>query len=989
MKRFLSTFAAFVLALAVCFAASVMPGCDSAGQTSASGEARSYSVVINEVMSSNSIYAVAGNGGYYDWVEFRNTSSEPIDLAGCHLGDDEGDPLRYEIGSLTIEGNGYAIIYLSGLDMVDDGGNYHTNFKLSSRGETLILSDPDGYVLSRITIPASEENISFGVDETGASAEPVWFSEPTPGAKNSSSASSNISGLTYSNNGVVINEYCPDNTFTIYDEDGDYSDWVELYNPTAETADMSGYTLTDNADNPSKWVIPEGVTIDPNGYLVIFCSGKDRDTAGSVLHTNFSLGADDTYLGLYTNQGKLSDKLELRDLAQNVSSGYLPKERTLRLFSCPTPGRANDTSSYELTANVTANLNKGVLISETLAVSTESKTYSRDYIEIYNSTSEAVLLSGYSIAKNLGEPLFTFPEGTQLASGGYIVVYCDGTENTSGTGNLSAAFKLNAGGDSLYLSDSQNNVVDYFETGKQEYGVTSGRVGGDVGARLFFSSPTPGKANSSKTYKGYAQAPTVSLGGGVYDDEVTVTITVPQGCTLRYTTNGSEPSNSSKQSTQDVTLTIKKNTVLRASCSKSGYLNSDTVTESYLIGVSHTLPIVSLSSDYNGLFSYGSGIMVDGPGWTEPRPHVGANYWNGVEREACIEFFDESGIKAVEFNAAIRCFGQYARGEPQKGLRLMLREENGCNEVTYPFFENEVTTFSSLLLRPSGQDWNRAKLRDELVPNIIRGQMEVDYQETRACVLYIDGKYWGIYYLREKLNEDYIVSHHPDEGYEKGKIDLIKSQMFVQAGSIKEYNKLTAYARDNDLTDPECYEYMCSQIDLDSFINYWIVETYFANSDSGNIRCYRSQDDGKWHWMLYDLDWAITGSTWKNNYIDKHLLDTAGHGATNNMSNVLIRKMLKNEDFKDKFISAYCYHINNTFASERTLKILDEMAGLIEGEIPNQYERWDAPSVSIWNDNVELIRKFLEEKPDLAVKQLKSSFKLSDKEMQKYLDENK
>lgn len=988
MKRHIVAMVVLMIFAALVLGTAVMPGCTETG--SASGSSTGYKIVLNEAMSSNSLYAQAANGGYYDWIELHNLSDTAIDLTGCYLGDSESESMRYKIRDLTIEAGGYKLIYLSGLDQVDESGMVHANFKLSSMGEMVLLSDPDGYIISRIDIPGSEQNISYGVDEAGGTGSFVWFSEPTPGRANSANNAASVSNLVYLNNGVVINEYCPNNTFSIYDEDGDYKDWVELYNPTSQDADMTGYALTDDKEKPSKWVFPDGLTIPAGEYLVVFCSGKDRAVSGSILHTSFSLSAEDAYLGLYTSQGKLADSVELMDLAQNVSCGYMPSERTLKLFSCPTPGRANSTSSYELTASVTANLNKGVLISETLAVSTSAKTYNRDYIELYNSTSEAVLLSGYSIAKDPGEPLFTFPEGASIASGGYLLVYCDGTENVSKMSNLQAAFKLNAGGDSLYLMDAQKNVIDYLETGKQVYGVTSGRLGGDVGARYFFASPTPGAVNDAKTYKGYAAAPTVSLGGGVYEEAVEVTVNVPDGCTLYYTTNGSKPTTSSRSASEDITLTFKSNTVLRAMCAKGGSLSSDVITESYLIGVSHTLPIVSLSSDYNGLFSHGSGIMVDGPGWTAPRPHYGANYWNGVEREASIEFFDESGIKAVEFNAAIRCFGQYARGEPQKGLRLMLREENGCNEVTYPFFKDcEVTTFSSLLLRPSGQDWNRAKIRDEIVPNIIRGRMEIDYQEARACVLYIDGEYWGIYYIREKLNEEYIESHHADEGYEKGKIDLIKSQMIVQAGSLADYKAITNYARENDLSKPECYEYMCSKIDMDSLINFWIVETYFCNSDSGNIRCYRDQNNGKWRWMLYDFDWGMTGSTWKSNFIDRHLLDPNGHGATDNMSNIIIRKLLKNDEFRDKFISAYCYHINTTFSSERTLAILDEMAGLLEDEIPNQSKRWGAPTMVIWKSNVNLLKTFFKEKPELAVKQLKSSFNLSDAQMQRYLSENK
>ena len=941
------------------------------------GMASTGSVIINEVMSSNSAFAPAGDGKYYDWIELYNPTGETVDLNDYYITDTDNIPLRFQLQGLSLEPGRYALIYLSGLNGIDVNGYLHANFKLSSRGETITLNDKYGNIISRVEVGQSPSNVSYGRLEENGSVSYVWFASPTPLARNEGSHASDPDGLEFSGNGVIINEFMTDNTYILYDADGDYGDWVELYNPTDTDADMSGYSLSDNNDDPSKWVFPYGTVIPAGEYLVVFCDGKNTVDSAGMMHTSFSLSAEDDSITLFSNQGIECSSHALPDMPSNISCGYPlgGEDGELKLFARPTPGQPNDTGAFELSERPAPDVNEGILISEVLSVSGTLSEYASDYIEIFNSTSEDVNLGGYTLAQTPGEVVFSFPEMI-LAAGGYTVVYCDGYNASESGKTLHAAIKINSGGEDFYLAEPDGRVCDHFSSGKGEDGVSSGRIGSDVTKRYFFTEPTPGAPNGTSGAVGYAPMPVFSLDGGYVESGTQISLTIPEGCDVVYTIDGSVPTASSARYTEP--LTITGTTVIRAAAITDGMLMSQCVTQTYLVEDKHTIPVVSLSSAPKNLFGEKTGILIEG---------MYNNYKKDWEREVHIEYFDENGVKCVEFDAGAKIFGQYSRSLDQKGLRLALREIYGTTEVTYPFFPDSVsgiTTFSNLLLRPSGQDQTRAKLRDEIVPAIVRGQMDIDYQEFRACVLYINGEYWGLYYLRERLDADYIESKY---GYEEGSFDLIKSQIFASEGTLDEWNALDEYCRTHDLTIQENYDYVCSQVDTQSLINFWVVETFFANTDTGNIRCYKTED-GKWRWMIYDFDWAMTSTTWKNDYIQRHLLDPEGHGSAN-FSNALIRKLLKNDEFRDQFISTYCYHLNNTFNTERTLAILDEMAAVIADEIPRHGERWGFPNESSWETSLNVLKKFFEQKPDLAIKQLQENFGLSDSEMERYLKENK
>lgn len=302
-------------------------------------------VRINEVMTDNSLFAPAANGKCYDWIELHNSSEEAVDLSGHYISDNPDKLDKFLIESLVMEPGEYVVIYMSRLSGVDENGMLHTNFALSSLGESIYVSNSEGTIISTLTVPEGGSNISYGIYNNKL----VWLSTPTPGAENGGSYAENEAKLEYDIAEIRINEYMTDNRSVIYDCEGDYNDWVELYNPTEEAVDLSGYTMTDNIENIDKWEFPEGTVIKAGGYLLIYCSDKDKSDDSGYLHTNFRLGSEDKAIMIYTPQAQLCAMEELIFVPENNSYGYVDVSDEKAYYSLPTPGTANTTPAVTYT----------------------------------------------------------------------------------------------------------------------------------------------------------------------------------------------------------------------------------------------------------------------------------------------------------------------------------------------------------------------------------------------------------------------------------------------------------------------------------------------------------------------------------------------------------------------------------------------------------------------------------------------------------------
>lgn len=914
-------------------------------------------IVINEVVSSNKYSLTAADGSTPDWVELKNVSDESIDLTGYGLSDKTDEPDKFVFPKTVLEPGQILLIYATGKTETDgEDGVYRAGFKLSADGDKVVLTDTAGSVVQMLEIPKLERDISYGLNEN---SQYVYFSKTTPGEENSGEwSATGVFQEEEPTKDLKINEYMAENKYSIADAEGERNDWAEIRNDGTEDINLKGYYLSDDPDTPKKWAMPD-MTLQSGQVVLIWLSGKDKNMDGEY-HASFSLGSDDTKLFIANESGKTVDEVDIEHLDGAISKGRSAEDLSKWVyFPIPTPGAENRAASVDSPED--KSYVYPVHISEVKTMSEDPEE--ADWIEIVNSSGEDVDISGWGLSDSKSEPYrHKFEEGTVLKAGEYMVI----------EGKLS----LSSSGEDVYITNPDGLIVDRMNTGVQRASVSCGRKEGSGSARFFFESPTKGEANTAEAYEQYASNPVFSREGGYVEAGTTVELNCGEGDTIRYTTDGSEPGNNSQ--VYSGPITIEKSTSLRAKCFSEGKLNSETITENYLVEEKHTIPVVCLSIAPYDFSSDEAGIYAKGPGYYQEDndgsdyAHSKANYWQDWERKVNFEFFEADGTKGVSFNGGVKIFGQFSRELDQKSMAIFLRGKYGQTSVTYPFFrDNDVTTFSSLILRQSGQDCNNTKTKDAFIHQSVKGVMDIDVMDYRPVAVYINGQYWGLYNLREKQNEDYVVSHH--EEAEKGKMDIIKGNEIIQAGDKEDWMDLRKYMKTHDMSTKDAQDYVESQMNMDSAMEWIIVETFYSNTDTGNIRRYK-WDGGKWRWMLFDLDWALTDGYKLYNRLEL-IFNDDGHGTANKFFTHIQQGILKNHNWRQRFFELYTYHMNNTFTNERLGALWDAMVAEIEPEMERHCARWGSPaSYEKWQENCATFRERLMDKNQVARDQYKAYF---------------
>ena len=268
-------------------------------------------------------------GSDADWIELYNAGTASVNLDGCFLSDDEQSPGKWMFPKVTLSAGGYLIVYADKKDSTAE--RLSASFSLKSSGETVVLSDPNGNVLDKVAVPESIPGVSYGRDANDRFA---WYAAPTPGSSNENGMLLGEQSVNVQH-GVRINEFMSRNRSVLYDRDGDYGDWVELYNFSDSTIDLSGYFLTDSKKDVHKWQFPDGTTIPSGGYLIVFCSGKT--SVRGEWHASFKLGESDSFLGLYTDTGSFCSGVTYSPTEQDQSVVYT-KDGSYAPCQYPTPG---------------------------------------------------------------------------------------------------------------------------------------------------------------------------------------------------------------------------------------------------------------------------------------------------------------------------------------------------------------------------------------------------------------------------------------------------------------------------------------------------------------------------------------------------------------------------------------------------------------------------------------------------------------------------
>ncbi|TVR76560.1 MAG: T9SS C-terminal target domain-containing protein, partial [Saprospirales bacterium] len=633
---------------------------------------------------------------------------------------------------------------------------------------------------------------------------------------------------------------------------------------------------------------------------------------------------------------------------------------------------------------------------------------------------QPVNIQGYYLSDNDNHPLrWRFPS-REIPPGGYLLVFASG-KNRFGD-QLHTNFSISASGEPLILSDPDGNTLDYIPAVPVPRDVSYGRYPDGGSHFKFFDLPTPGSTN----IRPFETAISFSQSSGFYADTLALEMEVEGNFQIFYTLNGDLPTTSDSLYIGPLVLLpsadiennpiiyiptnhessdwwyrwrmpgedLFRSHVVRARAFEGGDPRTEIKTATYFIDSGaderFDLPVISIVSPEDGLFDYENGIFVPGQGF-EDNPQQGG-FWTGGnfhnrgrewEREAGFFFF-ENGELALEQNLGIRIHGSASRSLPQKSLRLYAREGYGKNEIEYPFFPDEgIQRFKRLLLRNAGQDFLKAYLADPLT-HLIISDLDVERQLYRPAVLFINGAYWGIINIRERLDPYYFESHF---GVSEEELDLISHswgiRYEVNTGTANDYLEMMEYIEVNDLSDPLHFDFVANQIDLENFISYYIGKMFFGTRDwpGNNLDFWRDRSsDGKWRWIWFDNDDAFE-DIYFNSY--DYLTILSGDDWPNPLwTTQLFRSLMENYGFRQQFAETAVHQLKTTYHPSRTMEIAELAAANIAYEMPHHIERWKYPdSFSDWNRHFQEILNFLAKRPCAFFEMTRSFFEEDDFEL--------
>ncbi len=786
---------------------------------------------------------------------------------------------------------------------------------------------------------------------------------------------------------VVINEVCSRNSNTLVDENNNYPDWIELMNTGNNPVNLNNWKLSDDLENPDKWSFPS-IVLQPDSFLIIFADGKNRkaivDHWETIIYAEDNWkywipdsepdpswkdpGFDDT--AWLTGPGGFGrgDGDDNTVLPDSVATVYLRRTFTI-----------TDTSSISFALlhvdyddAFVAYLN-GVEISRA-NIGWPGKIEHMDDIA-YN-IHEAVMINGnppeaFQIDMQMFK-LLIHPGENVLAVQGlnawnnygnsslspYLSV---GIKNDSFTYNtvpdwfgnkpvyLHTNFSLTSDGESLLLSDPYQNIADLFGLPYLKHDNSYGRQTDGNQQFVYFEQPTPGSTNNQSTSaSGYAKEPEFNLSSGFYNNDIQINfINFTAGDTIRYTTDGSWVTDSS--AIYQSSITLDSTTVIRAQVYKNGYLPGTVSTNTYLINYSSSLPVVSVSLNPHDLWDWDEGIYVMGPNANNVFPYKGANFWQEWQKPAHIEYFDENKNPGFELDADIMIHGGYSRAYAMKSLRINTSGKYDQHEINYQIFKDkDINHFRKIVLRNAGQDFNVAHFRDAITQKIVQKNTDIDIQDYQPAVVFLNGQYWGIHNIREKIDRYYVNENF---GVDEDSTQILSVNFAIVEGNYYHYVQMIDYVKSALSIDSAVYDSISKLIDIHNFSDYFIAEMYYANPDwpNNNIKYWRKNDaKSRWRYIMTDLDpglglWSSPSANELYRVLHANIQWCDNH--------TILRRLLENTDYKKYFINRSADMFNTMLLPAHVISEIEKYKEIVSPEMPNHMTRWGS-SYAAWESHV-------------------------------------
>lgn len=545
------------------------------------------------------------------------------------------------------------------------------------------------------------------------------------------------------------------------------------------------------------------------------------------------------------------------------------------------------------------------------------------WIEVYNPGATDVNLGGMFLSIDASNPYqWQMPSNMgSVPAKGFKVIWLGSNEIKSNQ----APFKLDCDGGTIILSDKNGEVIT-----KQNFPEAMSRTayarktdGGDEWG--WTATPTPEATNTTAVFaKERLKAPVVNQGSQLFKTSLSIKVDIPEGTTLRYTTDGSVPTSSSAVSTRGQ-FTISKTTNYVFRLFQDGYLPSVPVTRSYIkTSDSYTIPVVSIVGNQKYFTDDMWGIDVVGKnGITgNGRENDPANWNQDWERPVNFSFLSSEGEMLFNQDVNIAVSGGWTRQISPRSMKLKSNKIfDGQNRFDFSFFpQKPYIRNKQLVLRNGGNDYwnNSARFMDGALETIIqRSGIDLDCQSYVPIIEYVNGELRGVLNMREPNNDKYAYANF---GYDDEELDAFENKEFKN-GNDEAYKRLINLSE--DVNGPGVYEEIRTLLDIDEFANYMAVEFYLGNDDwpDNNIKAYRSQKDGRFRFVCFDLDYAF--NPWGRTISSS--LSTYSKGEDRVEMIVLFLNLLKHEGFRKQFIDTFCLVAGSVFEMERANSIVDEL----------------------------------------------------------------
>jgi len=783
---------------------------------------------------------------------------------------------------------------------------------------------------------------------------------------------------------VVINEIMASNTRAFPDvtDFEDYPDWLELKNTGDAPVSLAGYFLSDDPSKPLKWQLPARASIPAYGFLVIVADGHDaapgqtfprgywpwKNFITEKYHANFSLaaGGETITLGRAAGVGSIS--------LVNASSPTPTPPASVAVWKYMDTGadlgtqwraRNFDDSGW---AEGPAELGYGDSPATTVSHGpSSSNKHITTYFRHHFTVAKPAEIHGLTLRLLVDDGCVVYLNGAEVArrnlapgAVGHTTLASDEvngadettffTYNLPATGlvagdNVLAVEVHQASADSSDLSfdlgleawsHTGYAALDTVSYSEQVADVPLGRDAANPAVWRQFAEATPGADNTAAVVDDLRQpghAVSFSLPGGLYSSAQTVSLAAPGGV-IHYTLDGQNPKSSSP--VYSGPIQISATTVLRARCFEPGKAPGPIATATYFLGETQgDVPIISVVADPETLFGKAIGIYAN-----QHESVTGAyglrDVYKGKSAPGNVEFFGPAGTGSFSVGCGIRIGGENNWVHPQKALNFAVSGKYGSDDITFDLFPGtQIPVHSAFTLRDGGDNWNKDMLRDCLFPKLAHGHMSVDTADYRPSVVFINGAYYGLHDIRQRWDETWFAQtrHIPADRIDHllyGHITSSSTTLGADKGDTADWLDLLRFLNTADLTLGANWAYVESKIDIDSFIDFVVAESYGNNTSwHHNREFWKEKSPGaKWRWFLTDMDRTFSTSTM-----------TGVLGQMLFSEEVLVR-LKTNLDFKHRLAQRYAAHMAGTFKASRVQSIVSRLAAEVADLVPRHAARW-------------------------------------------------